>query len=58
MTHFVVFENYADCSHVIGLGESEEDATREPLDNGFAIDEMIVEPISEEQYKKYLDLYT
>jgi len=56
--YYVVKENYADCQHVIGLGKSREDALEEPLNNGFEMCDMILESISEEQYEKYIEIYT
>lgn len=55
--YFVALENYADCTHVIGLGESQESVLEEPLNNGFEISDIIVKQISKEQYDKYIDMY-
>ena len=55
---YAVYENYADCSHLIGLGRSYEQAIEEPIDNGFEPNDMIVEEISETYYKELIDLYT
>ena len=53
-----VAKDSENLEHVIGLGESKEEALVEPLDNGYKREEIVLESVSEERYKKYLDLYT
>lgn len=56
--YYLTIEKGLNYEAVIGMGESLEDAIREPLDNGYAFDEIETKEIDEKTYRHYLDMYT